>query len=89
MSALRRALARVRSFFSKPPLDADLEAEIAAHIDLAVEENIQRGLTPLEARRQALVRFGAVDTAKLQQREARGIVKLDILLQDLRYTSVP
>ena len=86
MSALRRALARVRSFFSKPPLDADLEAEIAAHIDLAVEENIQRGLTPLEARSQALVRFGAVDTAKLQQREARGIVKLDILLQDLRYT---
>jgi predicted permease len=86
MSALKRALARLRAFFVKPALDADLEAEIAAHIDFAVEENLRRGLTPLEARRQALIRFGAVDTAKFQQREARGIMKIDILLQDLRYT---
>jgi predicted permease len=84
--ALRRALARVLSFFRKPPLDADLEAEIAAHLDLAIQENLQRGLTPNEARRQALVRFGAIDTAKFQQREARGLMKLDILLQDFRYT---
>jgi len=84
--ALKQARARVHSFFHKAPLDADLEAEIAAHLDLAIEENMQRGLTPLEARRQALVRFGAIDTAKFQQREARGLMNLDILLQDLRYT---
>ncbi len=86
MGALRRALGRLRSFFRKPPLDADLEAEIASHIQLATEENIARGLNPQEARRQALIRFGGVETAKFQQREARGIMKLDILLQDLRYT---
>ena len=86
MSALRRALARVRSFFSKPRLDADLEAEIAAHIEMAIRENFQRGLTPLEARRQALIRFGGIDMAKDKQREARGLMKLDILLQDFRYT---
>ena len=86
MSALRRALARVRSFFRKPPLDADLEAEIAAHIEMAIEENIQRGLSPLEARRQALIRFGGIDLAKDKHRQARGLMKLDILLQDLRYT---
>jgi predicted permease len=86
MSALRRALARVHSFFSKPPLDADLEAEIAVHIEMAIEENIRRGLNPLEARRQAFIRFGGVETAKRQQREARGLMKLDIFLQDLRYT---
>jgi predicted permease len=86
MSTLRRALARVRSFVSKPPLDADLEAEIAAHIEFAIEENIQRGMTPLEARRKAFIHFGGVETAKYQQRESRGIMRLDILLQDLRYT---
>ena len=86
MSALRRALARVRSFFRKPPLDADLDAEIAAHLELAIEENIERGLSPDEARRQALIRFGGIDQAKDQHREARGLMKLDILLQDLRYT---
>jgi hypothetical protein len=86
MGALRRALSRLRCFFSKPALDADLEAEIAAHIELAIEENLQRGLDPLEARRQALIRFGGIDVAKHQQREARGLMKLDILLQSLRYT---
>jgi len=86
MSALRRALSRVRSFFSKPPLDADLEAEIASHIEFAIEENIQQGMTPVEARRQAFIRFGGVDMAKDKHREARGLMKLDILLQDLRYT---
>jgi predicted permease len=86
MGAPRRALARIRSFVAKAPLDAELEAEIAAHIELAVEENIQRGLTPVEARRQALVRFGGMDLVKHQQREARGLMKLDILLQNVRYT---
>ena len=60
MSILRRAFARLRSFASKPPLDAELEAEIAAHIELATQLNIERGLTPIEARRQALVRFGGI-----------------------------
>jgi predicted permease len=86
MSALRRAWARIHSFFHKPPLDADLEAEIAMHIELAIEENLNRGLTHAEARRQALVRFGDMDLAKDQQREARGLMQLDILLQDCRYT---
>jgi predicted permease len=86
MSQLRRAWARIHSFFHKPPLDADLEAEIAMHIELAIEENLKRGLTHVEARRQALVRFGGMDLVKDQQREARGLMKLDILLQDCRYT---
>ena len=86
MATLRRALARVRSFLQKRALDADLEAEIATHIEMATEENIQRGLPPFEARRHALIRFGGIDLAKDKQREARGLMKLDILLQDLRYT---
>jgi hypothetical protein len=51
MSALRKILGRIYSSFDKPPLDAHLEAEIAAHIEMAIEENIQRGLTPQEAHR--------------------------------------
>ncbi len=86
MSALREAANRIRSFFMKPTRDADLDAEIAAHLDLAIEENLQRGLPPAEARRLALVRFGGVEVAKEKQRASRGLPGLDILLQDLRYT---
>jgi predicted permease len=86
VGAVRRALSRLGSFLRKPHLDTDLEAEIAAHLEMAIEENLRRGLNPLEARRQALVRFGGMDQAKDQHREARGIMKLDILFNDLKYT---
>src|ERR1039457_5746487 len=86
MGKVRGALNRVFSFFRKPVLDLDLEAEITAHLEMAIEENIQRGMAPVEARRQALIRFGGLEPAKDKQREARGLMKLDILLQDLKST---
>ena len=86
MSILRRARERWRAFGNKARLDAELEAEIAAHIDLATDENLRSGMTPAEARRLALLSFGGMNMAKDQQREARGLMKLDILMQDLRYT---
>jgi predicted permease len=86
MGALREVANRVHSFFHKEQRDAELESELAAHLDLAVEENLRRGLSPEEARRQALIRFGGVEQAKEQQREARGLPKLDVFFQDLRYT---
>jgi predicted permease len=83
---LQQAANRVRAFFGKKPLDEDLNAEMAAHLDFAIEENLKRGLSPDEARRQALVRFGGVTQAQERQREVRGLPWLDVLMQDLRYT---
>jgi predicted permease len=85
MDILRQTLSRFRAFFHKRPLDKELDAEVAAHLELAIEENLRCGLSPLEARRQALIRFGGVDLAREQHREARGLPALDGLLQDLRY----
>jgi len=87
MGAIREAFNRLLSFFHKPQRDTDLEAELQSHIDLAVEENISRGMPPDEARRRALVRFGGVQQAREQQREARGLLWLDVLKQDLRFTT--
>jgi predicted permease len=83
--SLRRASNRSGSFFRKKPMDDDLNEEMASHLDFAIEENLRRGLTPEEARRQAMIRFGGVMQAKEQQREARGLPGLDIFMQDLRY----
>ncbi len=83
---MRRLMARVRAFFGKRRRDADLEAELAAHLEFATEENIERGLSPREARREALVRIGGLQQAREKHREARGLMKIDILLYDLKYT---
>src|SRR3984893_2155928 len=82
---LRPFFHRVTSVFSREKLDHDLDAELAAHLELAIEENLQRGLSAEEARRQALIRFGGTQQAIEQHREARGLPGLEILFQDLRY----
>src|SRR5215472_6149846 len=84
---LRQLLRRLGSFFRRNQLDRDLDAEISAHLELAIEENLQRGLSPTEARRQALIRFGGQQQAREQHRDARGLRFLDTLLQDLRFAA--
>jgi predicted permease len=87
MSArFKRTLRRLRAFFTGQHLDAELDVELAAHIDLAVEDYVERGMTPEQARRRAILAFGGLQQAREQQREARSLMSLDILLQDLKYT---
>ncbi|MGB6725214.1 MAG: ABC transporter permease [Terracidiphilus sp.] len=83
---IRRMMARVWAFFFKRRLDRELEAELAAHLDFAIEENIEHGLSPQEARREALAKMGGLQQAREKHRETRGLMKIDILLYDLRYT---
>ena len=84
--SLRAFFSRLRAFFFKTSLDHDFGDELAAHIELLTEENIQRGMTPEEARRAAFIKLGGVEPAKELHRDTRSLPFLDSLLQDLRYT---
>ena len=86
IDSVRQAFQRVRAFFRSEEMESDLSAELASHLDLAIEENLRLGMSADEARRQALIRFGGVGRAREEHREARGLPGLDVLLQDLRYT---
>ncbi|HKW61530.1 MAG TPA: ABC transporter permease [Candidatus Acidoferrum sp.] len=83
----RQSFHRLRFFFRRTELDRDLDAEISSHLQFAIDENLQRGLSLAEARRQALLRFGGPQQAKERHREARALPFLEILLQDLRFAS--
>jgi predicted permease len=83
---LFQTLARLRAFFSKPRMDAELEEELQMHVELATEENIKRGMHPDDARRNALGRFGSRDAARDLIRETRGVPLLDHFIQDVRYS---
>jgi hypothetical protein len=82
----RRTFQRISSFLRPTELDHDLEAEMAAQLEMAVEEKLRSGMSPAKARRQALIEFGGKQQAREQHRESRGVPVLDELLQDLRYT---
>jgi putative ABC transport system permease protein len=77
---------RVRSLVRREQLDAELDRELRAHLDLQIEENLARGMSPAEARRAALSTFGGVENVREQARDARGVAFLENLQRDLRYT---
>ncbi len=79
MNRLQQLVQRLRSSFSHPAMDQELDEEMKAHLEMAIEENIKRGMSAEEAWRQAQVRLGGVEQAKQQQRNARGF-------QGLRYS---
>src|SRR4029434_1317674 len=86
MIHLRDSLLRLRSYVQKSPLDRDLDQEMAAHLQFAVEDNLQRGMSAKEADRQARINFGGPQQAREKHREARSFLALDELLRNLRYT---
>jgi predicted permease len=78
-------ISRLRSFFRKRGRDEEFDAELSAHLDLSIQDNIQRGLSPAEARRRALISLGGLEQAKELHRDSRGLPALDTILQDFRY----
>jgi predicted permease len=85
MTRLRILAARLRGLLAKGRRDRELADEIESHLALSVEENLNRGMDPVEARREALRAFGGVEQTKEAYRDARGLAGIETLLQDLRY----
>jgi predicted permease len=82
---LRTFAARVAALFRRRRLDQDLDAELRAHLEMAVELNQQKGMSPAQARREALLGFGGFEQTKQIYREHRGLPMLETLFQDLRF----
>jgi hypothetical protein len=65
--------------------DERLREEIEEHIALQTAENLRAGLSPLEARRQAMLKFGGVEAMKQDYRAERGLLFVENLLRDVRF----
>lgn len=85
IDSLQQFLQRCTAMFRRTRLDRELDSELSSHLELAIEENLARGMSAEEARRQALIRIGGTQQARERQREARSLQALDIFFQDLRY----
>src|ERR1700721_169859 len=51
-------------FFRRKREDADLLQEIEVHMAEEIAENVARGMSPKEARRQARIKFGSPQTVR-------------------------
>jgi len=85
MKKLRALLLRLRGMFRDQGADGDFAAELDSHVAMDIEEGVRAGLSREEARRQALIRLGGVEQAKIAHRERRGLPFLETLGQDVVY----
>jgi predicted permease len=63
----------------------DLDQDIRNHIEIETQDNIERGMSPEEARYAAIRKFGNVTRVKEETREVWSLVWLEQLLRDFRF----
>src|SRR5262245_16627434 len=85
MTWLRIFIHRLCGLFLKRKSERDLEDEIRSHLDMQIADNLRLGMSPEEARYEALRKFGGVEQVKESYRDRSSLSFVDSTLQDLRY----
>ncbi|QNI33571.1 ABC transporter permease [Alloacidobacterium dinghuense] len=85
MRALKRFFVRIRNFAAGSRGDERLREEMEAHLAMQTEENIRAGMSPIEARREARLKLGAVETVREHYHAEEGLPLMENLLHDIRY----
>src|SRR5580704_5938183 len=85
MRQLRALFIRFTELFRRSRHERDFTVEMEGHLQLHIEDNLRSGMTPQEARRQALIKLGGLEQTKEAYRERRGVPAFETLLRDLRY----
>lgn len=81
------SLNRFINLFRRSRLDREIAAELQAHIDLRTDDNIARGMSSREARREAILRFGNPTAMQERVASADANLRLENLARDLRYAA--
>ena len=87
MKQLRAWALRLRGVLRRESAERDFSAEMESHLAMDIEDGMRAGLSPQEARRQALIRLGGLEQAKIAHREQRGVPWLEMLLRDAGYAA--
>ena len=85
MRQLRALFIRFSELFRKPRRERELAAELESHLQLHIEDKLRSGMTPQEARRQALLKLGGLDQTKGAYRDRQSLPFIETLLRDFRH----
>ncbi len=77
-------LTGLRGLLQRRRAHREIDGELAFHIEMETQANIDRGMRPAEARQTALRDFGGVTQARERVRDVRTL-RLESLWRDVRY----
>jgi predicted permease len=80
-----RLVNALRVVFRRSAVERDLDEELRFHVDMQVQQNLARGMSPAAAREAAYRSFGGYERVKEQCRDARGARFTEMLAQDVRF----
>jgi putative ABC transport system permease protein len=78
-------LRRISNLFRRSSIDREIEAELRAHLEMRIEDNIASGMSPDSARRDALLRFGNPTVTKERVAASDAVLTLQRIGMDVRY----
>ena len=85
MSWIRERWYRLQSVARRGRIEDGLNEEMRFHLDQQTEKNLRTGMTPAEARRQALIRFGGLERVKEETRDQFRPARFEDFVRDVRY----
>jgi putative ABC transport system permease protein len=83
MRKLRAFVSRVAALLTGR-FHREFDEELQSHLAMLVDDNVRAGMSPAEARRQALLRLGGLDQTREIYRDRASLPIVDQLLQDVR-----
>ena len=72
-------LKRLANLFKRDKVQREIDAELASHLAMRIEDNLAAGMDETEARRSALVSFGNPTLARERTTEADAALALESL----------
>src|SRR3954470_12697626 len=85
MSQFRALLARLAGWRGRGARERELRDELDSHFEMHVADNLRAGMSPEEARRAAVLRFGSVEATKEAVRSGWTVGLLETTRQDVVY----
>ena len=85
MRAVRAFLFRLMNLLDKGRKDCELAEEFESHLAMQIEDNLRAGMSPEQARREALLKSGGLETSKESCRDRRGLPLIETVTRDFAY----
>jgi len=85
MNPLKKIQARWRALFAKRQLDLEMDEEMRTHIEMRTQANLNAGMGPETAAREARKFFGDANSVREECREASGMNFGESIVRDIQF----
>jgi macrolide transport system ATP-binding/permease protein len=85
MKIMRAWMRRIAGMMSNEQREREFASELEGHLQMHIDDNLRSGMNPEDARRDAIMKLGGLETTRQAYRERGTAPFFETILQDLRF----